>query len=97
MHVSISPANRTSPGFLDNRERWVAARITASHLRVFLEMYRDCPASLLKGDEFEAARELLIHVMASCGVFIDRIQTVTTLHEILEVHTEFYQMCVAKS
>ncbi len=97
MHVSISPANRTPPGFLDNRERWMAARITASHLRVFLEMWRDAPKELLKGDEFEAARELLIHIMASAGVFIDRIQTVTTLQEILDVHEEFYRMCVAKS
>jgi len=67
MLVTVSPANRTPPGFLDSRERWQAARVTASHLRVFLEMWRDCPAELLKGDEFEAARELVIHIMASAG------------------------------
>jgi len=82
---------------LDSRERWQAARVTASHLRVFLEMWRDCPAELLKGDEFEAARELVIHIMASAGVFLDRIQTVSTLQEVLDVHEDFYRMCVAKS
>lgn len=97
MMISTTPANRTAPGHLDNRERWVAARITASHLDVTLKHLRKLPDTDEENQVFVAAKHLVTHFQASCGVFIDSVHTATTLDELIDINNEFYRMAVAKS
>jgi len=97
MIVSITPANRVAPGHLDNRERWVAARITASHLNTFLRLIKNAAPAAYSGDEFESAKYLMTHFQASCGMFIDALHTATSVDQLIEINDEFYKMACAKS
>jgi len=92
----MSPATRTAPGFPDNPERWTAARITASHINTFLQMWARHPNELLTGEEFDSAKHLITHFQASCGVFVDAIHTAVTRQELIDINNEFYKMAVAK-
>jgi len=97
MLVSISPANRVAPGHLDNRERWVAARITASHLNTFLKLIKRADPSAHSGDEFESAKHLMTHFQASCGMFVDALHTATSIDQLIGINDEFYKIACAKS
>ncbi len=97
MMVSISPANRVAPGHLDSRERWVAARVTASHLNTFLRLIKRANPEAYSGDEFESAKHLMTHFQASCGVFLDDLHTATSIDQLIEINDEFYKMACAKS
>jgi len=97
MMVSVSPANRVAPGHLDNRERWVAARVTASHLNTFLKLIKNADPEMYSGDEFESAKHLMTHFQSACGVFIDALHTATSVDQLIEINDEFYKMACAKS
>lgn len=94
--VSISSANSSPPGFLDNRERWVAARITASHMNTMLKLIKRSDMSALRGDEFESAKHLMTTCQAAAGCFIDALHTATSIDQLIEINDEFYKMCCAK-
>lgn len=95
--VSTSYANSTSPGYKDNPERWVAARITASHINVMLQLIKRSTGETLSGDEFEAARCLMITLQAGTGVFIDALHTATSVSQLIDINQEFYSMACTKS
>lgn len=95
--VSVSYANTGAPGTPSSPERWMAARITASNLNVFLQMWKRMPKELLTGDEFEAAKHMVTHIQASAGVFIDALHTAVSLEELININNEFYSMASAKS
>lgn len=95
--VSVSAANTGAPGTPSSPERWLAARITASSLNVFLQMWKRMPKELLTGDEFEAAKHMVTHIQASAGVFIDAIHTAHTMDQLIDINQEFYNMAAAKS
>lgn len=97
VNVSTSLSGGIPPGFKDNPERWIAARITASHLNTFLRLIKRTPVELLQGEEFESAKHLSITFQAACGVFIDKLHTATTLDQLIEINNEFYSMACAKS
>ncbi len=95
--VSTSYSTRVAPGHLDNRERWSAARITASHLNIILNLIKSSPEASFKGDEFEAAKHLSMTVQSSAGTFIDALHTASTIDELIVINNEFYKMAAAKS
>ncbi|MNZ37470.1 hypothetical protein D3C78_549160 [compost metagenome] len=97
VQVTTSFANSIAPGSMDNRERWVAARITASHINTFLVLMSRCPKEAFSGEEFESARHLMITFQSACGVLIDGLQTATTLEQLMAINQEYYSMCCAKS
>lgn len=96
VQVTTSFANSSSPGSLDNRERWQAARITASHINTFLVLMTRCPKEAFSGEEFESAKHLMTTFQAACGIFIDGLHTATTVEQLLEINQEFYSICCAK-
>ncbi|MNO12942.1 hypothetical protein D3C76_25610 [compost metagenome] len=95
--VSTSFANSVSPGGTDNRERWIAARITASHLNSMLVLMTRAPKEAFTGEEFESIRHLMITFQSACGVLIDGLQTATTVEQLIAINNEYYSMCCAKS
>lgn len=95
--VSVSSANTGAPGTVRNPEQWFAARVTASNLNVFLQMWKNLPREMLTGEEFEAAKGLVTHIQASAGVFIDAIHTAHTMDQLIEINQEFYNMAAAKT
>lgn len=94
--VSTSMGTPVPPGYRDNPERWVAARITASHLNTFLQLIKRSPKDSLQGEEFESAKHLMMTFQASTGVFIDALHTATTLDQLIEINNEFYSMACSK-
>lgn len=95
--VTTSFSNRVSPGHLDNRERWVAARVSSSHLNIILNLIRNAPPASLKGDEFEAAKHLSSTIQTAVGTFIDALHTASTIDQLIDINNEFYKMAAAKS
>ena len=95
--VSTGFANSTSPGYKDNPERWVAARITASHINVMLGLIKRSTGETLTGDEFESAKCLMVTLQAAAGVFVDALHTATTVDQLIDINQEFYNMACAKS
>ncbi len=97
VNVTTSYATRTSPGHLDNPERWKAARVTASHLNTFLQLIKRSDPAVYSGDEFESAKHLMQHVQASCGLFLDELHTASTLDQLIQINNEFYKIASSKS
>lgn len=97
MLTIVKPATGGFAGHMDNRERWVAARITASHLNVFLQLIKRSNPATLSGDEFEAAKHLITHCQASAGVFLDSLTSASSVDDLIEINKEFYQMAVSRS
>ncbi|MNP89172.1 hypothetical protein D3C85_15750 [compost metagenome] len=95
--VSVSAANTGAPGISSSPERWMAVRVTASNLNVFLQMWKRMPKELLTGDEFEAGKHMVTHIQASAGVFIDAIHSANTIDQLIDINNEFYKMAAAKT
>ena len=95
--VSTTLSGGVPPGFKDNPERWVAARITASHINTFLQLIKRTPKEYLLGEEFESAKHMMVTLQAACGVFIDALHTAASLEELISINNEFYSMASAKS
>lgn len=95
--VSISSANSSPPGFLDNRERWVAARITASHMNTMLQLIKKSSFEKLSGEEFDSAKHLMQTIQAAAGMFIDALHTADSIDKLIDINNEFYKMACAKS
>lgn len=96
VQVSTSFSNTVAPGHKDNPERWVAARITASHLNTFLQLIKRTPFDRLSGEEFDSAKHLMQTFQAACGTFIDSLHTATSIDQLIQINDEFYKMACAK-
>lgn len=94
--VSTSFANTVTPGHKDNPERWMAARITASHLNTFLQLIKNTPVDRLSGEEFDSAKHLMMTFQAAVGTFMDVLHTATSLDQLIEINNEFYKMACTK-
>lgn len=94
--VTTSIGTPVPPGYKDNPERWIAARVTSSHLNVFLQLIQRTPKALLQGEEFEAAKHLVMTCQGITGVFIDKLHTATSIAELIEINNEFYSMACSK-
>ncbi|MCY1335041.1 hypothetical protein D9M68_18420 [compost metagenome] len=94
--VTTSIGNGVPPGYRDNPERWMAARITASHINTFLQLILRSPKESLQGEEFESAKHLMVTFQAATGVFIDELHTAITLEQLIKINNEFYSMACAK-
>lgn len=94
--VTTSIGTPVPPGYMDNPERWVAARISASHINVFLMLIKRSPPEAKQGEEFESAKHMMTTLQAASGVFIDALHTATTLDELIAINKEFYSMACSK-
>lgn len=95
--ISISSANSSPPGFMDNRERWVAARVTASHMNTMLQLIKRSTFDKLVGEEFDSAKHLMTTIQAAAGCFIDALHTADSIDKLIAINDEFYKMACAKS
>lgn len=95
--VSTTLSGGVPPGFKDNPERWVAARITASHINTFLQLIKRTPKENLSGEEFESAKHMCVTLQAASDIFIDALHTAASLDELIEINNEFYSMACSKS
>lgn len=96
VHVSTSFANTTSPGHKDIPERWMAARITASHMNVMLQLLKRSSFDKLTGDEFDAAKHLMKTIQGAAGCFIDALHTADSIDQLIDINNEFYKMACTK-
>lgn len=96
VHVTTNMGTPVPPGYQDNPQRWVAARVSASHIGNFLNLIKRAPANILQGEEFESAKHMMMTLQASAGVFIDALHTASTLDELIAINNEFYSMACAK-
>lgn len=94
--VSTSLGTPVPPGYLDNPERWVAARISASHINVFLMLIKRSPPDVKQGEEFDSAKHMMMTLQSASGVFIDALHTATTIDELIAINNEFYSMACSK-
>jgi hypothetical protein len=94
--VTTSIGTPVPPGYNDNPQRWLAARITASHLNTFLQLILRAPKGTLQGEEFESAKHLMVTCQAITGVFMDELHTAMTLDQLIKINHEFYAMAAAK-
>lgn len=78
-----------------NSAKWLEVYRNANALRILMGTWKIAPVEKLVGDEFEAVRVLLSHIMASSGHFIDAVQTASTMDQLFDIHAEF--LAVAKS
>jgi hypothetical protein len=93
--VTTSIGTPVPPGYRDNPERWIAARVTASHLNVFLQLIVRSTKEL-QGEEFEAAKHLMMTCQGLTGVFIDELHTAISIEQLIKINHEFYQMACTK-
>lgn len=96
VHVSTSFANTSSPGHKDNPERWMAARITASHMNTMLQLIKKSSFEKLGGEEFDSAKHLMKTIQGAAGVFLDSLHTATSIEQLIEINDEFYKMACTK-
>lgn len=96
VHVSTSFANSTSPGHKDNPERWMAARITASHMNIMLQLIKKTSFDKLSGEEFDSAKHLMKTIQGAAGVFIDALHTADSIDKLIDINNEFYKMACTK-
>lgn len=78
-----------------NSAKWLEVYRIANALRVVMEMWKTVPADKLVGDEFDAVRTMLSHIMASSGHHIDAVLTASTTEQLFDILHEF--LSVAKS
>ena len=81
----------TSSQFIDrdNKGKWLEVYRIANQLLVTMELWRDAPSVIMRGDEFEAYRQLLSFIMASSGHHIDAVVTATTQEQLFDILREF--------
>lgn len=90
--VSVSSSINIDRG---NKSKWLEVYRISNALQILMETWRACPVDRLQGDEFEAVRTMLSHVMASSGHHIDSVLTAQTAEELFDIHREFH--AVARS
>lgn len=93
IHVDVkaSTLGNNSP------DRWLAARIRASHVGTILQMAKRHPSDMFTGDEFEALKSIVEHVQASSGFLIEDLYRATTLDDLISANNEFHKTAIAKS
>lgn len=75
-----------------NSAKWLEVYRISNALKVLMETWKACPPDKLVGDEFDAARTLLSHVMASSGHHIDSVVTASTMDQLFDIHKEFHSV-----
>lgn len=96
VQVSTSFANTGAPGYKDNPERWMAARITASHMNTMLQLIKKTSAEKFSGEEFDSAKHLMKTIQGAAGCFIDALHTADSIDKLIDINNEFYQMACTK-
>lgn len=75
-----------------NSAKWLEVYRISNALKVLMETWQNTPVDKLVGDEFDAVRTLLSHVMASSGHHIDAVLTATTAEQLFDIHKEFHSV-----
>lgn len=75
-----------------NSAKWLEVYRISNALKVLMETWKNAPVDKLVGDEFDAVRTLLSHVMASSGHHIDAVLTATTAEQLFDIHKEFHSV-----
>ena len=80
----------------DDKGKWLESFRIADALLVLMELWRAAPVASLRGDEFQAVKNMLSFVMASSGTHIDSVLTAQTMEELFTIHREFILICKSR-